>query len=332
MVAAGLFLALPMAAVQSPVPSAAGLRPGRESSPQSGLAAAREALLEGQADRAAAKLKELLSVDASNGSAHLLLCRVWLSEELPERAVSECQTALQDGLAGNSEAQDWTGRALGREAEHAGIVSGLKFALEVRTAFETAVQLDPKSEAACVDLGEYYAAAPAIVGGGATRALALATRIEPTLPAVSHRIRAMVAEKDKDYGTAEAEFEAEARVGDNAGVLVDLACFYERRHQEARAAQTARQTVAKDSALDSTVVEASSILDDVHQTGLALDTMRHYIDRGTHSDTAPVFRVHAMVGKMLARDGDTEGAREHFKQALAMASQYKPAQKGLASL
>ena len=296
------------------------------------MALAQKALLEGQADVAEATLKKIVATQDSDGSAHLLLCRVWLSEDLPERAVSECQAALTNGLANSSEAQDWTGRALGRQAEHAGMISGLKLALEVRTAFEAAVHLDPGSEPACVDLGEYYAAAPAIVGGGESKALALASRLERTLPAVSHRIRAMVAEKDKDYRTAEAEFEAEARAGDSPGALVDLACFYQRRHQDGRAAEVARQTVVKDRITDSTVIEASSILDDVHQTDLAQDTMRRYIDHGTHSDTAPVFRVHAMLGRMLARDGDAQGAREQYKQALRMASQYRPAQKGLASL
>lgn len=332
MIAASLLLASSIQAMQGTAPSPSGDREGRGSGSRSAFESAQKALLEGQADVAAATLKDILTADNTNGSAHLLLCRVWLSEGFPEKAVPECQAALANGLADSSSAQDWTGRALGRQAEHAGMLSGLKLALEVRTAFETAVKLSPDSEPACVDLGEYYAAAPLIVGGGKDKALALAARIERTLPAVSHRIRAMMAEKDEDYRTAEAEFQAEAHVGNSPGTTVDLACFYQRRQQEQRAAEIARQTIERDREIDSTVIEAASILADEHQTDLAKDTMRRYIDRGTHSDTAPVFRVHALLGKLLAREDDAQGARDQYRQALAMASQFRPAQKGLASL
>ena len=332
MIAASLLLAAPMRAFQGHAPAPSKTRESGDNESQPRLESAQKALLEGQADVASTTLNRLLATDSSNGSAHLLLCRVWLSEGFPDRSVPECQAALANGLGNSSAAQDWTGRALGRQAEHAGIISGLRLALQVRTAFETAVQLSPDSEPACVDLGEYYTAAPAIVGGGKDKALALATRIERTLPAVSHRIRAMVAEKDEEYRTAEAEFQAEARVGNSPGTTVDLACFYQRRQQGERASEIARQTIEKDREIDSTVIEAASILEDEHQTDMAKATMRHYIDRGTHSDTAPVFRVHALLGKLLAHDGDTQAAREQYRQALAMASQFKPAQKGLASL
>ena len=112
------------------------------------------ALLDGRADLAAAGLEAVLAEDPGSGAAHLLLCRVWLSEGLAQQAATECQAALAHGLANSSEAQDWTGRALGAVAQHAGMLTALKLALQVKSAFETAVDRDPSSEAATVDLGD----------------------------------------------------------------------------------------------------------------------------------------------------------------------------------
>ena len=303
------------------------------SAPSSGvLGGAEKALLDGHADAAAETLQNLLATDPANGPAHLLLCRVWLSEALAAQAAAECQAALANGLARDSAAQDWTGRALGHQAEHAGMIAGLKLALQVRNALETAVNLDPGSEAACVDLGEYYTTAPAIVGGGKEKALALAARIEANLPAVSHRIRAMQAEKDKDLSTAEAEFQAEVEVGHTPGAMVDLAAFYARRHQSQKAIETARQTIAADRKLDATVVEAAGILDDERQTEAALQTLRAYLARGDRSDSAPACRAHTTLGNLLARRGEKTEARAEFEQALNLASHYAPAQKGLGAL
>ncbi len=296
------------------------------------LAGAEKALLDGRADAAAADLQGMLAADPANGRAHLLLCRVYLSENLATEAVAECQAALANGLAGDSAAQDWTGRALGLQAQHAGLLAGMKLASQVRTAFETAVSLDPASESACVDLGEYYTAAPAIVGGGKSRALALAARIEGALPAVSHRIRAMAAEKGKDFETAEREFQAEAAAGHTPGATVDLASFYDRRHQEEKAIAAAQQTIAADRDLDATVVEAAGILDDAHQTQLAEEAMRRYLASGEHSDTAPAFRVLTTLGSLQARAGEKDDARLDYQKALALASGYRPAQKGLGAL
>ncbi len=296
------------------------------------LQPARQALLEGRADTAGNLLRKAIGTGPGNGPAHLLLCRVLLSEEFAKDAAIECNAALGNGLARDSEAQDWTGRALGAQASHAGVVSGMRLAFGVRTAFETAVALAPNSEPACVDLGEFYTAAPAIVGGGSGKALALASRIERTLPAVAHRIRAMVAEKNGDLGTAEREFQAEANVAHHPGALIDLAAFYGRHGQASKAIATAEQTLAADRALDATVVEAAGVLADAGQIPPAEAALRAYLTHGERSDRAPAFRAYTQLGALLAKSGQRDAARAEYTAALNLATGYAPARKGLASL
>ncbi len=290
------------------------------------------ALLEGEADRADRELREVLRKDPANGPADLLLCRVYVSEGRGSDAAAACQAALDHGLSRDSNAQDWTGRALGLQASQAGMISGLKLALQVRTAFETAVSLNQASEAACVDLGEFYVAAPAIVGGGTAKALALATRIAASLPETAHRIRAMAAEKNKDLPTAEAEFKAEAAVAHRAGSLVDLAAFYGRHGDNTKAISTSESTIQADRSTDATVVEAAGVLADAGQLPAAETALRAYLEHGEHSDRAPVFRVRTTLGNLLQRSGQRDAARGQYEAALTLASSYGPARKGLASL
>lgn len=300
--------------------------------PPTTLQAAERALLAGQADEATRLLQDTLHTDAANGPAHLLLCRVYLAEELGAEAVAECQAALNNGLSRDSDAQDWTGRAIGQQAAHAGLLSGMKLAAGVRIAFETAAALDPDSEAACVDLGEFYTGAPAVVGGGTRKALALAARIEASQPQTAHRIRAMAAEKNKDLGTAEREFQAEVAVAHRPGAMVDLAAFYGRHDQNAKAIATAQQTIAADPAVDATVVEAAGVLADAQQPPLAEAALRAYLAHGERSDRAPAFRVQTALGDLLAKAGQDGAARTEYQAALSLASRYAPARKGLTSL
>ncbi len=289
-------------------------------------------VLQGRVDAAAAALLSITAADPNNGPAHLLLCRAYLSEELAGKAADECAKALQSGLAQSSDAQDWAGRAFGRQAERAGPLTGLRLAGQVRTAFQTAHKLAPHSPAAANDLGEFYIAAPFIVGGGSDKADTLIGEIRPSLPEIAHRLRAMLAEKGNDAATAEREFMAATQTVQSPGAYVDLSTFYMREKRSGDAAQAAVRAIALDRDLDANAVEAASSLADAGQDRQAIATLRAYLARGSKSDQAPAFRVHTLIAHLLERNGDKAGARAEFTQALAMASGYVPAQKGLAAL
>lgn len=296
------------------------------------VVAAERSLRAGHADAASGQLQGVLAAHPNSGSAHLLLCRVFLSEGLFSEAVAECQAALANGLDHDSAAQDWAGRAEGRQAEHAGMFQGLKLAIQVHAAFEAAVRLDPHNEAACADLGEYYTEAPAIVGGGTGRALGLADRVERPLPTVAHRIRAMIAERGKEYVTAEREFQLAVDSTHAPGAMVDLAAYYDRRHDHDKAVAVAREALRADPRCDSSVVGAAGILEGQHETAQAEAAMQSYLDHDAQSDAEPTFHVHTLLANNLARSGDKAGARAEYTQALSLASRYAPAQKGLGVL
>ena len=58
------------------------------------------------------------------------------------------------------------------------------------------------------DLGQFYVAAPAIVGGGVDKAQALVPQVMPRSAAKAHRLLALIAQKKNDMATAEAEYKS----------------------------------------------------------------------------------------------------------------------------
>lgn len=295
-------------------------------------AAAERALMQGQIDEAVARAQHLAAVNPKDGQAYLLMCRSFYAEGHADEAIDACEKATQ-AWPRSSEAQDWLGRAEGMKAQHAGPISGLRLALSVRAAFEAAVALDPNSADAIDDLGEFYVDAPMIVGGGLDKAAALANRAEAVQPQSAHRIRGMAAEKNKDYGTAEREFQSAVAVANKPGAWDDLGAFYRRRGQFDQAVDALKQGLAANRTKDANLVDAASLLNRMHrEPELAEKTLRDYLSSGIKSDAAPAIKVHVMLGKQLASEGDKAGAKIEFEAALRMAAGYVPAKQALQAL
>ena len=300
------------------------------------LPSANHALLEGNADNAVSQLKQILAAvpanDPANGQAHLLLCRAYYAQSMASAAASECAAALRT-LAGDSSAQDWAGRAYGMQADGAGPIAGLRLAIKVRNAFEAAVRISPLNSDAVNDLSEYYIDAPSIVGGGFEKAALLADRSQSQLPQNAHRMRAMAAEKQKDYGAAEREFRAATAVASQPNAWADLGAFYSRRSQPDKAVEALRRAIVLDRAHDATLVDAATTLTEINrEPRLAERALRDYLASHAKSDAAPAFKVHVMLAKLLRDEGNAADAKIELAHSLELASSYAPARKELAAI
>lgn len=288
------------------------------------------ALMMGRLDEAVKLLHEIVAANPKDGAAHLLLCRAFYAQESPDAAVGECEAALANGLADDSRAQDWMGRAYGMKADRSGPFTGLSLAKKVKLAFERAVQLDPENGAAANDLSEYYIGAPAIVGGGLDKASALAARIEARLPQQAHRIRALAARKKKDFVAAEREFRAAVGVAGRADAWTDLGNFYAHRGQSDQAVAALQKAVEADAANDASLFDVASILGAIHrEPHMAEHALRQYLASNAMSDAAPAFKAHYQLGKLLAASGDKPAAKLEYRAALALAANYAPAREAL---
>jgi Flp pilus assembly protein TadD len=103
---------------------------------------------------------------------------------------------------------------------------------------ERAVALDPKNEEAINDLFEYYLEAPGFLGGGMDKAAALAKTIGALDPAEYQYALAVMAERRKEFSTAEAHFRRAVEIAPRqVGRVIDLAKFLAKqgRDQESEA-------------------------------------------------------------------------------------------------
>jgi len=297
-------------------------------------------------------LRPLAAQQPSPAAAHLLLCRVAYAQEIIDDAVKECEAAASISPS-SSEVQLWLGRAYGREASSANPLLAFSLARKVRDAFERSVRLDPANLAAGNDLGEFYVTAPLIVGGGPGKARRLSASLRslgsPAATAASHRVLALLAEKEKDQATAEAEFQQAASVNapiapNSAGpnppspaaasqasaAWIDLAAFYARHGQPDRAASAVRTGVSLDRARGANLVDAAGVLTDAgRDPDLAIHLLREYLSSTSRSDAAPAFKVRLQLGNLLSRSGDLASARQQYALALALAPTFPPARRAV---
>ena len=286
-------------------------------------------LQQGRIDEARIALQRALGAQPRDAQAHQLLCRVFYSQEMADAAIHECELAASAD-SGNSSTQMWLGRAYGMKASHANPITAFSLARKVRSAFERAVQLDPENVQAMSDLGEFYAYAPAIVGGGLDKGRALASRMQPHFPAQAHRLLALVANEDKDAATAEAEFKKAVLAGRTPAAYIDLGQFYQQHGRTQEALEALQAGIDADHRKDATLVDAASILTKMDPSSqLAASLLREYLSSSAKSDDAPAFKVHVLLGDVLKRRGDWTGARREYAAAASLASNYAPAHQAI---
>jgi tetratricopeptide (TPR) repeat protein len=288
-------------------------------------------LQQGRVDEATTVLHELLSTQPQDATAHQLLCRVNYAQDMADNAIRECELAVSNAPS-SSDNQMWLARAYGFKASHANPIAALSLAIKVRTAFERAVQLDPENIHAMDDLGEFYVAAPSLIGGGFDKAQALAAKMQPHFPSEAHRLLALVAEKKKNDAAAESEFSNAVAAGKTPDAYIDLGHFYQRHNKPDKMFEALQAAIAADHRKGPALVDAASILTDANRSpDLAETLLRAYLASPAKTDDAPAFRVHVQLGNLLAHRGDTAGAHREYAAALVLASNYAPARKAMQS-
>lgn len=287
---------------------------------------ARSAFSRGRADDALRTLDDALQRHSGNAAAWNLQCRVYLAQGRIDDAVDSCRRAAQLS-SGSSEYHLWLGRAYGEKASRSGMVAAYKTAKLVRAEFEAAVKLDGNNREALADLGEYYVEAPRILGGGYDKAERLAQRLAAIDPPRADELRAHIAEAKKDYAGAERSLRAKIAASrspeDVAQAWMDLGSFYRRRGSWNQMVGALKSGAAADTVHGAALVDgASTLIQSGHETALAVQWLREYLQSDALSETAPAFVVHAQLGALLRKQGDASAADREFAAAHALSANY----------
>lgn len=290
-----------------------------------------ESLLRGgRVDDAIAQLSQQLEQKANEAQTRHLLSRAYFALGNYDAAIRESEKAV--ALAPNNALYHlWLGRAYGRKAEHANWFTAAGLAGKMRDQFEKSVQLNGDDIAARTDLAEFYIEAPAIMGGGKDKAQAQAKTIEPKEPSTAHWIRAKLAEKDKNYAAAEAEYKAATDDGNRADMWLSLASFYRRQNRIAEMEQAVNKAVAieKKPTSSSPLFDAAGLMLKAGRIPQATAFLIKYLGSKDKVEDAPAFQAHYLLGQIYEKQGDRAAASREYTAALQLAKDYKDAREGL---
>jgi cytochrome c-type biogenesis protein CcmH/NrfG len=171
-------------------------------------------------------LEVLRAVPNKDAAVYALMGRDYYGQGEFKKATESLEKAIALE-PGNSDYNLWLGRAYGRRAETSSMITAPGFAGKARQFFEKAAQLNPYNLDAQSDLFEYYLEAPGFLGGGFDKASATATQIARINPAEGHWAQAKLAEKRKEFSSAEAQFQRAFEIApQQIGRLIDLARLF----------------------------------------------------------------------------------------------------------
>lgn len=289
-----------------------------------------ELLSAGRVDDALKALNLRLKSTPQDAEAYNLLARSYFAMQKWDKAISAGEQAVK--LApDNSEYHMWLGRAYGEKANHSSFVVAAQLTKRIRTEFERAVELNARNLDAHSDLAEFYVEAPAFMGGGKSKARREAETIAQQDKALAHWVQARIADKDKQYDEAEAEYKQAIRESGNQGSYwLNLASFYKRQHRLNEMESAITSAIAADKKRPNVLFDAAQILYGAGRNFVgAASFVRRYLAGGTTVEEAPTFQAHYLLGSILEKQGDKAGAAAEYKAALALASDYERARTAL---
>jgi tetratricopeptide (TPR) repeat protein len=293
------------------------------------LAQANTYLQAGDADQAIALLSALPAQGNGAATAQNLLCRVRITLLQWSQAATECQQAVTLDEQ-NSDDHMWLARVLGQQASQASFISALGIAKHSLSEMQAAAKLNPQNGPALSDLGDYYAQAPGIAGGGTDKAQAIASQLDKVDPARAAQLRGDIAMAKKDYATAESAYRQAANVAkEPADYWTVLANFYRGRQQWSNldsAIQSCIAATAKDKNSSFALYDGAGVLISAKRNpALAAQMLENYLASSSLSEQAPAFIAHIRLSRLKQQLGDAAGAKAELAIAAQMAKEFNPA-------
>jgi tetratricopeptide (TPR) repeat protein len=241
----------------------------------------------------------LVATNPQDADIQFYLGRLALQRDDHEKAVTHLEKAV--ALKPNDSNFHWRlGDAYGSSAMKASLFSQMGFAKKSKTAYEKAVELDPKSVGARFSLMGFYQQAPGIVGGGLDKAHLQAEEIKKLDPMRGRQAVAGLYIVEKKYDLAFAEFDA---------VLKEKPGDYAALFQTGRLAAISGQQLER---------------------GLA--SLRQCLAQTAPEGQPSHASAHWRIGNILEKQNDKAGARAAYEAALKLDPKHAPAAESLKKL
>jgi tetratricopeptide (TPR) repeat protein len=276
----------------------------------------------------------LQKADPRNPSAPYYLGRIATFDNDGDEAIRQFEIAVK--LAdGNALYHFWLGSALRDEAPRAGMMRQPLLLKQMKEELDRAVELDPNQLEARLELLQFEAMAPTVMGGGVEKAREQAAEITKRNAMKGAMARAFIASTEKNALAEEAAYrEAIAAAPDSSAAYFALGFAYARDGKATEGFATLDQ-YAKRHAKDHWAL---------YHAGRFAGTTGQQLDRGdaglrqflasppSDAHVTNLANAHYWMGRIAEKRGLKEAARQQYDAALKMNPNYAAAQKALDAL
>lgn len=288
----------------------------------------------GQYAQAKTEFLSLQKANDRNAVAAYHLGRIATLETDGEEAIRQFERAveLEDG---NALYHFWLGSALRDEAPRANAFQQPLMAKRMKKEMERAVELDPKQVDARFALVQFYAMAPAMMGGGIDKAREQAGELTKHNAMRGAIARGVIAEQEKNAAAEEMAYQqAITAAPDSSAGYFALGNTYVRAGKVVEAFATLDQ-YAKRRADDRSVL---------YQAGRFAGTTGQQLERGesalkqflaappSDAQVTTLGGAHYWLGQIAEKRGAKDAAREHYRAALKINPKSQASQRALDAL
>lgn len=276
--------------------------------------------------------KKILS-GISEGQSDFAAARYFLGRiAFEEKQYEDAADFFEEATEADAKSADyfnWLGNALGSIAKDANPFRQGILAPKMKSAWESAVALDPKNLDARRSLIEYYTQAPSFMGGSFEKAHEVALQIKKLNPAEGHLAAGRIFTKEEKFVEAEKEFVAMAKA--NPDYVGGLANFYVSRKQYDKAFAIYEALLAKDSQNMQTVYQLgrlSAVSGTRLESGEA--NLKKYLTYQPKAGEPSLAAAHMRLGNIYEKKGDKAAAKKAYETSLKLDANMQEAKDGLA--
>jgi len=275
--------------------------------------------------------KQLLAIKKDSkdfAAAQYFLGRVAFDEKKYDEAEEFFETAIDT----NDKVADyhtWYGNTLGTIAADANLFKQASLGPKMKSAWEKAVQLDPKTVDARESLIQYYLQAPAIAGGSVDKAIEMANEIKKLKPAEGHRQLGNIYYREKKYAEAEKEFIAMTKI--DATLTPGLANFYvlQKQYEKAFALfETSLKQNPEDMLATYQIGKLSAVSGQQLDRGEAC--LRKYFTYTPQKNEPSHAGANMRLAQIMEKRGKKSEAKSLYELAIKADATLKEAKEGLA--
>ena len=286
-------------------------------------------------DEARTQTQSVLARQPNDDQAVHCQGMVSMNMDRPREAIGYFERAIK--LNDNSSLHHlWLGNALGSVADSTSKIKQPFLARRIKSEFERAVELDPRSIDARHGLIQFYVQAPGVMGGSMDKAKEQAREIGKINAMRGHLEMANILSRDKKVAEAEQEFLAadQRAPRQRRRLAFDPRAFYQNQQRWADAFAV----------YDRMLKKFPSDVGVHYQIGRAAALSGEQLDRGEKElkiwiasppkDARPtnVASAHHRLGMIYEKQGKKDQARAEYNKALAIDPNNENAKKSLAAL